>query len=39
MHDVQTQRETRNHVDDPYGYCLPPGTPRIEQVTEPPSPR
>ena len=26
---VQTQRETRNHVDDPYGYCLPPGTPRI----------
>jgi hypothetical protein len=26
---VQTQREARNHVDDPYGYCLPPGTPRI----------
>ena len=26
---IQTQREARNHVDDPYGYCLPPGTPRI----------
>jgi hypothetical protein len=26
---VQAQREARNHVDDPYGYCLPPGTPRI----------
>lgn len=26
---VQAQRESRNHVDDPYGYCLPPGTPRI----------
>ena len=26
---VQTQRESRSHVDDPYGYCLPPGTPRI----------
>jgi hypothetical protein len=26
---VQEQREKRNHVDDPYGYCLPPGTPRI----------
>jgi len=26
---IQAQRETRNHVDDPYGYCLPPGTPRI----------
>jgi hypothetical protein len=26
---VQKQRESRNHVDDPYGYCLPPGTPRI----------
>ena len=20
---IQTQREARNHVDDPYGYCLP----------------
>lgn len=26
---VQKQRETRDHVDDPYGYCLPPGVPRI----------
>jgi hypothetical protein len=26
---IAQQRETRNHVDDPYGYCLPPGTPRI----------
>jgi hypothetical protein len=26
---VQAQRQSRNHVDDPYGYCLPPGTPRI----------
>ena len=26
---IQAQRENRNHVDDPYGYCLPPGTPRI----------
>ena len=26
---MQAQREARNHVDDPYGYCLPPGTPRI----------
>ena len=26
---LQAQREARNHVDDPYGYCLPPGTPRI----------
>jgi hypothetical protein len=26
---IQTQRQARNHVDDPYGYCLPPGTPRI----------
>ena len=26
---IAKQRETRDHVDDPYGYCLPPGTPRI----------
>lgn len=26
---IQVQRENRNHVDDPYGYCLPPGVPRI----------
>ena len=27
---VQAQREKRNHIDDPYGYCLPPGVPRID---------
>lgn len=27
---IQKQREARGHVDDPYGYCLPPGTPRID---------
>ena len=27
---IQAQREKRNHVDDPYGYCLPPGVPRID---------
>jgi hypothetical protein len=27
---ISKQREARNHVDDPYGYCLPPGTPRID---------
>jgi hypothetical protein len=26
---IQAQRESRDHVDDPYGYCLPLGTPRI----------
>jgi len=26
---IQAQRQNRNHIDDPYGYCLPPGTPRI----------
>ena len=26
---IQRQRSERNHVDDPYGYCLPPGVPRI----------
>ena len=26
---IQKQREGRNHIDDPYGYCLPPGVPRI----------
>jgi len=23
---IQAQRESRDHVDDPYGYCLPPGS-------------
>jgi hypothetical protein len=27
---IQMQRENRDHVDDPYGYCLPPGVPRID---------
>lgn len=27
---IQRQRESRDHVDDPYGYCLPPGVPRID---------
>ncbi len=27
---IQAQRESRDHVDDPYGYCLPPGVPRID---------
>jgi hypothetical protein len=27
---IQAQRQDRNHVDDPYGYCLPPGVPRID---------
>ena len=26
---VRKQRMARNHVDDPYGYCLPLGVPRI----------
>jgi hypothetical protein len=26
---IQKQRESRDHVDDPYGYCLPPGVPRM----------
>jgi hypothetical protein len=30
---IQAQRESRNHVDDPYGRCLPPGVPRISTVT------
>ena len=27
---ISAQRQSRNHVDDPYGYCLPPGVPRID---------
>ena len=27
---IQAKRESRDHVDDPYGYCLPPGVPRID---------
>ena len=27
---IARQRVSRNHVDDPDGYCLPPGVPRID---------
>jgi len=27
---IQAQRESREHVDDPYGYCMPPGVPRMD---------
>jgi hypothetical protein len=27
---IRKQRRDRNHVDDPYGYCLPLGVPRID---------
>lgn len=30
---IAAQRESRDHVDDPYGYCLPPGVPRLHFVT------
>jgi hypothetical protein len=30
---IARQRSARDHVDDPYGYCLPPGVPRIYFVT------
>jgi hypothetical protein len=26
---IAKQRASRDHVDDPFGYCLPPGVPRI----------
>src|SRR3954468_20811011 len=26
---IQAQREKREHVDDPLGFCMPPGVPRI----------
>jgi hypothetical protein len=29
---IQQQRQRRQHVDDPFGYCLPPGVPRIHFV-------
>jgi hypothetical protein len=32
---IQAQRESRDHVDDPYGYCLPPGVPRIDYAGAP----
>jgi len=32
---IQAQRESRNHIDDPYGYCMPPGAPRIDYAGGP----
>jgi hypothetical protein len=32
---IQAQRENRDHVDDPYGYCMPPGVPRISYSGSP----
>lgn len=29
---IADERERRDHVDDPYGYCLPPGVPRINNL-------
>jgi hypothetical protein len=29
---LATERQRRDHVDDPYGYCLPPGAPRINNL-------
>lgn len=29
---IQAQRVSRDHVDDPYGYCLLPGVPRINFI-------
>ena len=30
---IQAQRVSRDHVDDPYGYCLPMGVPRMTVST------
>jgi hypothetical protein len=32
---VAAQRESRDHVDDPLGYCMPPGVPRIDYAGGP----
>jgi hypothetical protein len=32
---IQAQRESRDHVDDPLGYCMPPGVPRIDYAGGP----
>ena len=29
---VSAQRVKRDHVDDPLGFCMPPGMPRIDFV-------
>jgi hypothetical protein len=31
---IQKQRSGRDHVDDPLGYCMPPGVPRIDAVDQ-----
>src|ERR1041384_707629 len=31
---IQAQRERRDHVDDPLGFCMPPGVPRIDSVDQ-----
>ena len=31
---IQAQRERRDHVDDPLGFCMPPGVPRIDMVEQ-----
>jgi len=31
---IQAQRERRDHVDDPLGFCMPPGVPRIDAVDQ-----
>jgi len=32
---LAAQRESRDHVDDPLGYCMPPGVPRIDYAGGP----
>ena len=32
---IAAQRSGRGHVDDPYGFCLPPGVPRIDYAGGP----
>ncbi len=32
---IAAARQSRNHVDDPYGFCMPPGFPRIDYAGGP----
>jgi hypothetical protein len=32
---IAAERQSRNHVDDPYGFCMPPGFPRIDYAGGP----
>lgn len=32
---VQEQRVRRDHIDDPYGYCIPAGVPRLNVLVAP----